>query len=186
MLKKKKIKEIVIDWCGFQIFKRRSSNDHLLIMDWDVLWEMCFANMTVTNQFFLWSADGVSHVDMLGLRWVALILTVTMVVTWKPSKTLTLIKSLSLAHTYIDLPFLHIFRHSHAPFEPLQVISRPFMRQSIRKLYLTMVHYTRFSKKNGVKRKWCQMNMNLTISIFCIVPPSHTFCFLPHCLAVNE
>lgn len=28
-------------------------------------------------------------------------------------------------------------------------------------------------KENGIKKKWCQMNTNVTISTVCIVPPRH-------------
>lgn len=80
----KKSKLVIEEWQQLQSpsNKQRHNNARVVFFELrKVESEMCFVTMTVSDGRLLWSADGVSRVDVLGSSWVALILTVAVVVT---------------------------------------------------------------------------------------------------------
>lgn len=103
------------------------------------LWLKCVSVWSAVSLAFV---DGVSRMDMLGLTWVALVLTVTAELTWNPSS-----KTLTYIHTHTCPSYTTSTHTFHKSCEPSPVIKRPSMRQSIRKQYHHRMAHHRFCNK---------------------------------------
>lgn len=103
------------------------------------LWLKCVSVWSAVSLVFV---DGVSRMDMLGLTWVALVLTVTVELTWNPSS-----KTLTYIHTHTCPSYTTSTHTFHKSCEPSPVIKRPSMRQSTGKRYHHRMAHHSFCNK---------------------------------------
>ncbi len=137
----------------------------------------------------LFFVDGASRMDMLGLTWMALVLTVTVELTWNPSS-----KTLSLTHILALLtqhPHGNTRAHTltfHKSCKPSPVINRPSMRQSIRKQCHHEMALHCFCNKIITKIISKEQRDEDDNNHLLYSPAQlHLFCFLSHvCLLINK